>query len=152
MVFAGLLLATPVALSAAEQNPFLAELMGRVQLILGEDYVVSGQKLDGVAYLWVNARVGLEQAENDMDVLRPRRVKMVPAEGGIVFEFTDPFVLLEKPHARYETRNLPGKGTVEIFITVSEKLAMVVKGRYGKQFPQKHVEEILKVSKTFARD
>lgn len=152
MAIAGGMLAMPTATSAAGQNPFLAEVMGRAQLILGEEYVVSGQKLDGACLIWVNARVDVERDHWKLDVSTRPRVKMVPAEGGVVIEFSEPFVLLERPHDRHETRNVPEKGTFEVFITVSEKLAMVVKGEYGKQFPQRHVDALMKLATTFVPD
>ncbi|TLD69353.1 hypothetical protein FEM03_18465 [Phragmitibacter flavus] len=131
----------------AATDPELDRVIGKVFLILAEQYTVSGQS-HGQLSLWANAKLGsVAYPESKAKDAKTRwETEMIPTESGIVLKFNPPFNPDEMPIEWMNYHDDEAKKFV-ILVPLPGREVISIMGNYGPSFPRKYVDQLIELSK-----
>jgi hypothetical protein len=128
-------------------DPELERVIGKVFLILSEEYTVSGQS-DEQPSLWANAKLGRVAYPTSKTISSEIKyeTEMVPTESGIVLAFTGPFNSGETQMLWVSAHDTDAK-EFQIVVTLPDQRIIGIKGSYGSTFPKKYIDLLISLSK-----
>ncbi len=130
-------------------DPELDRVIGKVFLILAEQYTVSGQS-HGQLSLWANAKLGsVAYPESMANSAKTRwETEMVPTESGIVLKFNPPFDPSITQKANWGTYHDDEAKKFVVLVPLPGKKVISITGTYGPTFPRKYVDRLIELSKS----
>ncbi len=129
-------------------DPDLDRVIGKVFLILCEEYTVSGQNLDQ-PILWANAKLGRVAYPISKTGSSETRweTEMVPTASGIVIKFNPPF---DPDSTQKSWMNLHEAEAriFELVIPLPDNRIIGIRGSYGSNFPRTYIDRLIALSES----